>query len=472
MKKITLFFFMIAVSLGYSQQVLEDFEGAAPVLGFSNGPGSATIVADPAAGGVNGNVLEVITGAASAPWQQAELTLQGDWLDLTTNKTVDVDVYSLTAFDMLGRVQDGTGPVSATDASHTGSGWETLTFDFNVPKDGQQVANGIYPKIFFFNLWDSAAGGGAGGWVTANGASIVITSYVDNITAFAAPAPETCNDGILNNGETEIDCGGPNCDACPMVPTVAAPTPPQRLAADVISIYSDAYADIAVDTYDTPWCGATTSDVTIAGDATKLITGLGCEGVEFITGRFDSTGFGFFHMDIWTDSPTMDKSFNFKFSDWNGGASEAGAFEYSANNSNILPSTNPGTWISIDIPLASFNIINGVTGTDFVQFVITSDLGSVYYDNLYLHKNTVLSTTDVETAEFRAFPNPTNGDWNISSRSVINTVAVFDILGKQVITLTPNTTDVVVNASALNAGVYFARIDGVNGSKTIKLVKQ
>ena len=25
---------------------------------------------------------------------------------------------------------------------------------------------------------------------------------------------ETCSDGILNNGETEIDCGGPNCDPC------------------------------------------------------------------------------------------------------------------------------------------------------------------------------------------------------------------------------------------------------------------
>ena len=25
---------------------------------------------------------------------------------------------------------------------------------------------------------------------------------------------ETCSDGILNNGETEVDCGGPNCDPC------------------------------------------------------------------------------------------------------------------------------------------------------------------------------------------------------------------------------------------------------------------
>ena len=26
--------------------------------------------------------------------------------------------------------------------------------------------------------------------------------------------PETCNDGILNNGEVQVDCGGPNCSPC------------------------------------------------------------------------------------------------------------------------------------------------------------------------------------------------------------------------------------------------------------------
>jgi hypothetical protein len=28
-------------------------------------------------------------------------------------------------------------------------------------------------------------------------------------------APGTCSDGILNNAETQIDCGGPNCAPCP-----------------------------------------------------------------------------------------------------------------------------------------------------------------------------------------------------------------------------------------------------------------
>src|SRR5690606_40976706 len=29
------------------------------------------------------------------------------------------------------------------------------------------------------------------------------------------PACPTCNDGIQNGGETGVDCGGPNCPACP-----------------------------------------------------------------------------------------------------------------------------------------------------------------------------------------------------------------------------------------------------------------
>ncbi|MCB0638181.1 MAG: T9SS type A sorting domain-containing protein [Lewinella sp.] len=37
------------------------------------------------------------------------------------------------------------------------------------------------------------------------------------------PPTETCNDGILNNGETGIDCGGPNCAPC-QAGTCDAPT--------------------------------------------------------------------------------------------------------------------------------------------------------------------------------------------------------------------------------------------------------
>ena len=41
-----------------------------------------------------------------------------------------------------------------------------------------------------------------------------VEDYSVNIQGASGPV-ETCNDGIQNNGETGVDCGGPNCAACP-----------------------------------------------------------------------------------------------------------------------------------------------------------------------------------------------------------------------------------------------------------------
>jgi hypothetical protein len=176
-------------------------------------------------------------------------------------------------------------------------------------------------------------------------------------------------------------------------------------------------------------------------------------------------------MDIWTDSNLQDKSFNIKFSDWQGGGGEVGALEYSATNANILQPGSEGTWISIDLPISAFTVINGVDGSDLVQFVITSDLGTVYYDNLYLHNNN-LSSEEFTSTDFRVYPNPTRNNWNIVSKSLISSVAIFDVLGKQVAALTPNTTDVEISTANIKSGIYFAKIEGVNGSKTVKLIKE
>lgn len=43
---------------------------------------------------------------------------------------------------------------------------------------------------------------------------------IDGYYPTNCPIPD-CNDGIQNNGETGIDCGGPNCDPCPCETTVS-----------------------------------------------------------------------------------------------------------------------------------------------------------------------------------------------------------------------------------------------------------
>jgi hypothetical protein len=263
-------------------------------------------------------------------------------------------------------------------------------------------------------------------------------------------------------------------------PTTAAPTPPNRPVADVKSIFSNAYAPITtlgytgdVDTYNTTWCGASTTLVSVVGNDTNKVSGLGCEGVAFQSGRFDATTFTNFHMDIWTASPTLNKSFNIKFSNWNNTAGEVNAIQFSVTNSNFLSNPNPGTWISLDIPLSNFTIAGGGSANrnDLVQFVITSDLGTVYYDNLYLHKNTVLSNSNFELSSFNVYPNPTQNVWNITSKQNITSVVLFDVMGKKVQEVTPNATSLELNAAELANGIYFANVTSELGTKVIKLIK-
>ncbi|WP_412561692.1 T9SS type A sorting domain-containing protein [Winogradskyella sp. MIT101101] len=84
----------------------------------------------------------------------------------------------------------------------------------------------------------------------------------------------------------------------------------------------------------------------------------------------------------------------------------------------------------------------------------------------------LLSIDEFETSEVNVYPNPTASKWRIKSNSqTINSIEVFDILGKQVMQLEPNTTEVMVDASELNVGVYLAKISSEKGTKTIKLVK-
>ena len=83
-----------------------------------------------------------------------------------------------------------------------------------------------------------------------------------------------------------------------------------------------------------------------------------------------------------------------------------------------------------------------------------------------------LSTIDFNQAEFNVYPNPTNSNWNVSSNKNITKITVYDVLGKQVLFSTPNSQNIVINASSLNPGLYFTRMEGVNGTKTIKLIKE
>lgn len=315
-------------------------------------------------------------------------------------------------------------------------------------------------------------------------AQIHITSNLSNVwydNFYLYKDPGTCSDGIQNQGETGIDCGGPNCAPCTGPPTLAAPTPPARPVADVISIYSDAYTDIALDDFDFGLCnGGTpnlaTSGVLIANNPTILYSGSGCQGIDFQSNRQDASEFTRLHIDVYTDDiDLIGKVFNLKLVDWDGNETDAGAtgLEVNCNIGTSIPLVS-NQWVSIDVDITSIGgmIAGNVKRDDIAQIHITSNLNNAWYDNLYLHKGTLLSTNEFLKASFTVSPNPTNSQWHVKTVDQnITNITVFDILGKQVVSLNPNSTEAMIDATNLKDGLYLAKISTANGSQTVKLIK-
>ena len=83
----------------------------------------------------------------------------------------------------------------------------------------------------------------------------------------------------------------------------------------------------------------------------------------------------------------------------------------------------------------------------------------------------VLDSDDFAKTEFNVSPNPSNNVWNIKSQQTIESIYVFDVLGKQVMNVKPNKSDVELNSNTLPKGLYFAKMTTEYGANTIKLIK-
>ncbi|MEL1245607.1 T9SS type A sorting domain-containing protein [Flavobacterium sp. DGU11] len=100
------------------------------------------------------------------------------------------------------------------------------------------------------------------------------------------------------------------------------------------------------------------------------------------------------------------------------------------------------------------------------------DSGLIYYDDLSFVDNSVAGVKDNMIAGLKLYPNPLTGNvLNISTdANAVKTVAIYDVLGKQVLnTTTANTS---INASNLTSGVYMVKITEEGKTATKKLVVQ
>ncbi|PHI21155.1 hypothetical protein CEQ90_03800 [Lewinellaceae bacterium SD302] len=169
---------------------------------------------------------------------------------------------------------------------------------------------------------------------------------------------------------------GPGDDA----PTVAAPTPSVP-AANVISLFSDAYTDVGVDTWRTEWSMADFTDVEVAGNPTKRYSNLEFVGVE-TTGAnlIDATDMTHIRLDVWTPDAT---TFRIKIVDFGADGEFDGGDD--TEHEIIFEAPSQNQWITYDIPLSDFT---GLTNQDnLAQFIFSAvpvGATTVWIDNVFL----------------------------------------------------------------------------------------
>lgn len=92
-------------------------------------------------------------------------------------------------------------------------------------------------------------------------------------------------------------------------------------------------------------------------------------------------------------------------------------------------------------------------------------LGSVVVSDNFLGIN------DAVLASATIYPNPTNGVWNLRSVETVDSVKLYDVMGRLILQQEVNAQEITLGTQNLPSGVYFAQIELGNAVKTVKLVK-
>ncbi|WP_425077517.1 T9SS type A sorting domain-containing protein [Psychroserpens sp. S379A] len=72
---------------------------------------------------------------------------------------------------------------------------------------------------------------------------------------------------------------------------------------------------------------------------------------------------------------------------------------------------------------------------------------------------------------FTLYPNPTTTRLHFKGIDVVNTITIYNALGQQVTSLTPNINNGTINTSMLSSGLYFVEVYVNDQSKTFKVLK-
>lgn len=245
----------------------------------------------------------------------------------------------------------------------------------NLP-NGTNQSMVVSPSYFNFTSSNAGVAG-----IDAKGVVSVTDAGNANITAKLGDLPATGALAITSIG-------------APLLPTTRAPAPPTRDASNVVSLYSNAYANVPVDTWNTRWQFSTADNffVKVNNDDVIRYRNLNFVGIEFKTPPVNTSAMRFFHMDIWTPNATeLPNNFKVLLVDFGTNGVFGGGDDSQSEITVTRPALVTNNWVSIDIPLSEFSGLK--SRAHLAQMVLSGTLPNVFVDNVYFYREPVAPTT-------------------------------------------------------------------------------
>lgn len=230
----------------------------------------------------------------------------------------------------------------------------------NLPNGLNQAVN-VTPEYFEFQ--------------TTN-ASVATVDAQGNVSIVGGPATSAVITATMGGREADgsltIQSQGP---------FQHAPTP-TRDAAKVISVFSDAYFNVPVAYYNGYWAPFQTTqsaDFAVNGDNVLQYTLFNFVGIEFAS-HINGTAMTHLHVDVFIPH-TLTANARVRFEMVGGSGTGTGTF------TRTFTPAEANTWVSLDIPLASFAGLNSRASLFQIVFVdVDNAIDRFFADNIYFYQ--------------------------------------------------------------------------------------
>ncbi|WP_178988092.1 T9SS-dependent choice-of-anchor J family protein [Winogradskyella schleiferi] len=119
-------------------------------------------------------------------------------------------------------------------------------------------------------------------------------------------------------------------------------------------------------------------------------------------------------------------------------------------------------------------VFGTTTGGDVLGIVSTNNLcASLDVTGAPIVVEDLLSFGEFENeAAFTYYPNPVKNTLTLNAQNTIEQVAMYNMLGQEVLRATPNSVDSDLDMSQLQTGTYFVKVTIANITETIRVIKQ